>query len=161
MNDTQILQDVLHIMPEECPKKKTYVHTARWIIVTSSLIVKNPCFNIFTHIFSRNTREWNISKSKRCSKAGRMIWCSRGFRGKYVTMKWQSQASRFLSSTLTGFHEGMSITACDLQKGKTQKYQSERHALGRGDLERVLLWLSDGSETWLGVPGSKISGGQQ
>ena len=51
MNDTQILQDVLHIMPEQCPKKKTYVHTARWIIVTGSLIVKNPCFNIFTHIF--------------------------------------------------------------------------------------------------------------
>ena len=73
-----------------------------------------------------------------------------------MTMKWQSQASRFLSSTLTGFHEGLSITACDLQKGKTQKYQRERHALGRGDLERVLLCLSNGSETWLGVPRSRF-----
>ena len=63
-------------------KKKTYVHTARWIIVTGSLIVKNPCFNIFTRIFSRKSREWNISKSKRYSKAGRTIGCSRGFRRK-------------------------------------------------------------------------------
>ena len=78
-----------------------------------------------------------------------------------MTMKLQSQRSRFLSSTLTGFHEGMSITACDLQKGKTQKYQRERHALGRGDLERVLLCLSDGSAIWLGVPWSKTSEGQQ
>ena len=82
MNDTQILQDVLHIMPEQSPKKKTYVHTARWIIVTGSLMVKNPCFDIFMHIFSRNTRESNISKSKRYSKTGRMIGSSRGFRRK-------------------------------------------------------------------------------
>ena len=80
MNDTQILQDVLHIMPEQCPKKKTYVHTARWIIVTGSLIVKNPCFNIFTYTFSRNIRESNISKSSRYSKTGRMIGSSKGFR---------------------------------------------------------------------------------
>ena len=67
-----------------------------------------------------------------------------------MTMKWQSQANRFISSTLTGFHEGMSITACDLQKGKTQKYKCKDSALERGDLERVLLCISDGSATWRG-----------
>ena len=50
--------------------------------MTGSLILKNPCFNIFMHIFSKNTTESNISKSKRYSKTGRMIGSSRGFRRK-------------------------------------------------------------------------------
>ena len=68
--------------------KNKNIHTARWIIVTGSLIVKYPCFNIFRHIFSRNTRESNISISKRYSKTGKTIGSSRGFRRKRCDHEW-------------------------------------------------------------------------
>ena len=118
---------------------------------------KESCFNIFMHIFSRNTREPNISKTKRYSKTGRTIGSSRGFRRIRCDHE-GGVTGKQLSLVHTDMFAWGYVTC---QRVSPRSTRGKDNALGRGDLERVLLCLSDGSATWLGVPASKTSKGQQ
>ena len=137
--------------------KNKNIHADRWSIVTGSLIVKNPCFNIFTYTFSRNIRESNISKSKRYSKTGRTIGSSKGFRRIRCDHE-GGVTGKQLSLVHTDMFAWGYVTC---QRVSPTSTRGKDKALGRGDVKRVLLCLRDGSATWLGVPASKTSKGQQ
>ena len=107
--------------------KTKNVHTARWIIVTGSLIVKNPWFNI-SHIFLAGMHENQIFQIKEISKDWKN---DREFKGFQKDKMWPWRGSH-RQAAFSGPHWHVCMRICDLPKGKSQKYQRERQRFRAG-----------------------------